>query len=270
MHFIVLLLLIAPIFASTKSDDQGARHADKTGNARQNAQGKKKVPPPAAPKPAQSEVDKPTFQYNQTYAEQSDKQSHGFFHNLIDILNAASTLVIAAFTVVLSIVGIRQFQATRTAERAWVVCQAPDPPPINPEGDVAIRWVVENKGRTPARVTALGSAARIIKAGDALPEEPPYTMAGPFTPEGTVLPPSAKASRGVNIPAATMAAVEHGQQDQEYVLYVFGIVKYRDSFGSKHEHETRYCFRFKPGPTEADPAPRDFYVDGPPSYNRAT
>lgn len=47
-----------------------------------------------------------------------------------------------------------------------------------------------------------------------------------------------------------------------------GIIEYRDTFGSKHE--TRYCYRFKPGPTEADPAPRDFYVDGPSSYNRAT
>jgi hypothetical protein len=47
-----------------------------------------------------------------------------------------------------------------------------------------------------------------------------------------------------------------------------GIIEYRDTFGSKHE--TRYCYRFKSGPTEADPAPRDFYVDGPSSYNRAT
>jgi hypothetical protein len=93
-------------------------------------------------------------------------------------------------------------------------------------------------------------------------------MAGPFTREGTVLPPNAKASRGVTIAAAKMAAVEHGYEGKEYALYVFGIVEYRDIFGSKHQ--TRYCYRFKPGPTEADPAPRDFYVDGPSSYNRAT
>ena len=262
-YFIALLLLNAPISASTQNEGQSVGQSNKPGTARHE----KKVTQPAAPKAPESTADEPTVQYNQSYYEDISKPANQA-HDAVDLLNALSTAVVGAFTIVLAIVGYRQYLATRIAERAWVVCQAPDPPPTNSEGDVAIRWVVENKGRTTAWVTALGSASQIIKAGDELPEEPPYTMAGPFTREGTVLPPNAKASRGVNIPAPNMAAIEHGYQGQEYVLYVFGIVEYRDIFGG--EHETRYCYRFKPGPTEADPAPRDFYVDGPTSYNRAT
>lgn len=293
-YFIALLLLIAPISESTQNASQSVSQANKPGNTRQKTRHKKKVTPPAAPKATESKADEPTvaapeateskageptvaaseateskadqptLQYNQNYPGETTKP----VHNWVDGLDAISTAVVGVFTIVLALATYRQYRATRIAERAWVVCQAPDPPPPNQEGDVAIRWVVENKGRTPAWVTSMGSAARIIKADDALPDEPPYTMAGPFTSEGAVLPPNAKASRGVNIPAANMAAVEHGYEGQEYVLYLFGIVKYRDIFGS--EHETRYCFFFKPGPTNLDPAPRDFYVDGPPSYNRAT
>jgi hypothetical protein len=262
-YFIALLLLIAPISTSTQNEGQSVAQSNKPSTARHE----KIVTQPAAPKASESKGDEPSIEYNQSYYEDISKPAKQA-HDAIDLLNALSTAVVSAFTVVLAIVAYRQYAATRIAERAWVVSQAPDPPPTNPEGDVAIRWVVENRGRTPAWVTSLGSAARIIKARDELPENPPYTMAGPFTREGTVLPPKAKASRGVTIPAAKMAAVEHGYEGKEYALYVFGIVEYRDIFGSKHE--TRYCYRFKPGPTEADPAPRDFYVDGPSSYSRAT
>jgi hypothetical protein len=89
-------------------------------------------------------------------------------------------------------------------------------------------------------------------------------MSGPFPREGTVLIPKGKVLRGLTIPATRMAPVELG----EYVLDVFGIVEYRDVFG--RSHETRYCYGYKPGPTNADPAPRDFYVDGPPTYIKAT
>jgi hypothetical protein len=262
-YFFALLLLIVPIAASTQNEGQSVNQSNKPSNARHE----KKVTPPAAPKAPESKDDEPTIQYNQTYNEDAHKPAKQT-HDAIDLLNALSTAVVGVFTVVLAFVAYRQYIATRTAERAWLVCQAPDPLPTYTGGNVAIRWVVENKGRTPAWMTSLGSAASIIKAGDELPATPPYTMAGPFTREGTVLPPKGKASRGVEIPAANMAAVEHGHQGQDYFLYVFGIVGYRDIFG--RTHETRYCFRFKTGPTTADPAPRDFYVDGPSSYSRAT
>jgi hypothetical protein len=260
-YLLALLLLIVPSLGSMQNAGQSVRQADKSSDAKQNTHRQKNVPPTAAPETAKSEADEPAFNYNQTYTGESTKPVHGW----IDFLNAISTAVVAAFTIVLALVGIYQFCATRTAERAWVVPVLPDPQAKNLGQDAVIRWHVENRGRTPAWVTSLGSAAKIIKAGDELPKEPPYTMAGPFTKEGTVLPPEGKASRGVTIPAANIDAVEKGDQ---YLLYIFGIVEYRDIFGSKHE--TRYCCRFKPGPTSADPAPRDYYVDGPAAYNTAT
>jgi hypothetical protein len=52
------------------------------------------------------------------------------------------------------------------------------------------------------------------------------------------------------------------------VLYVYRAINYRDIFGK--EHETKYCFMFRPYSTVANPAPRGFYVDGPNGYNTAT
>ncbi|SRR6266446_9608225 len=250
------VLTFAPLIQDgSKSESQ----SNKTNSTRHDSQRKKKVSPPAAPKPAQPEADKPTLQYNQTNTEDSDKHAH----NWIDFLNAISTAVVAAFTVVLSIVGVLQFRATRTAERAWIVSDPPtDSAP--PSGDIQLSWTMANKGRTPAWITALGAAAQTVAPGGELPKKPPYTMAGPFPPNGTPLTPDGIIERGLTIPNAQWAQIVLGQ----VILYVFGTVEYRDSF--KGKHETRFCFRFHPGPTATNPSPRGFYVDGPEEYLRAT
>jgi len=278
-YFIALVLLIAPISASAQNASQSVSQATKPSKARQNARHKKKVAPPAAPKPTESKAeeatvpapepteskaDEPTIQYNQTYPEDTSKAPTKQAHDAIDRVNALSTAVVGAFTVVLAIFTYRQYRATRTAERAWIVQQAPGPPTKNSDGDYEIRWELENRGRTPAWVTSLGSAGTIIQAGQSLPENPQYTMAGPFPPEGTVLPPKGKVLRGLTIPFDQMTAVEQGTN----ILYVACMVEYRDVFRSKHE--TRSCHRFQARPTAIDTSPRDFYADGPPSYIRAT
>ena len=286
-YFIALLLSISPTFLSVQTTSQSVSQTNKP---RQNARHKKKVTPPVTPKPTEGEVtppvvpkptegevtppvapkptegqiDKPTFQYNQTYPEDTSKTPTKHAHDAIDLLNALSTAVVGALTVVLAIVTYRQYRATRTAERAWIVQKAPGPPTRNPDGDYEIRWELQNRGHTPAWVTSLGSAGTIVHADQNLPETPQYTMAGPFPPEGTVLSPEGKVLRGLTIPFDQMTAVEQGT----HTLYVVGMVEYRDVFGSKHE--TRYCYRFKTGPTAIDTSPRDFYVDGPPSYIRAS
>lgn len=277
-YFIALLLLIAPLSASTQNASPGVGQANKPGRARQNARHRKKVTPAAAPKPteskadeatvaapepSESKVDEPAVQYNQTYPEDPSKPPAKQAHDATDRLNAVSTAVVGAFTVVLAIFTYRQYRATRTAERAWIVQQAPGPPTRNPDGDYEIRWELENRGRTPAWVTSLGATGTIIPAGQNLPENPQYTMAGPFPTEGTVLSPEGKVLRGLTIPIDQMTAVEQGT----HILYVVGMVEYRDVFGSRHE--TRSCYRFQTRPTAIDPSPRDFYVDGPSSYIRA-
>jgi hypothetical protein len=259
----LIALVLLPVLAamSPHQESKSVGQANKAETTTNNAKQKKKMPPAATPEPAESKINKPSFQYNQTYPCDSVKP----VHNWVDTLNATSTAVVGAFTVVLAVIGARQFLASKMTERAWIVCLPPDPPTRNPNtGDAEIRWELENRGHTPAWVTILGSAGKIVRAGDEIPENPPYTMAGPFPREGTVLAPNGKVLRGLTIPAAHMAFVEQGT----HVLFIFGIVEYRDVF--KGKHETRYCYRFKPGPTDADPSPRDFYVDGPRAYIRAT
>ena len=185
-------------------------------------------------------------------------------HDWVDHLNAASTSVVAVFTVLVVIVYWKQLGTTRTAERAWVVADAPVYTPRPQDHLVELSWALMNNGRTPAWVTELGSGGKIVKGGEELPENPPYTIAGPFPRDGTVLTPNGRIARGLTLSEAQMAQLDRGQG----ILYVFGIVKYKDIFGGKHQ--TRYCYRFKPGPTTGDPAPRDFYVDGPAPYLRAT
>lgn len=232
VQLIATVVLAALTFApsiqdGSKSDSQ----SDKTNATHHNAQRKKQVPPPAAPVPSQSKVDQPSFHYNQTNTEEPAKPVHSW----IDLLNALSTAVIAAFTLAMWRAIHNQNRAFRIAERAWIVPHAPSATQ-NSNGEFDIRWLVENKGRTPAWVTELGSAGKPARAEAELPQEPPYTMAGPFPPEGSVLPPEGKTERGITIPPAQMARLEQGLE----TLYVFGIVKYRDIFQAKHE--TKYCY----------------------------
>src|SRR5215469_3045269 len=138
-YFIALLLLIAPVSASAQNASQSVSQANKPGKPRQNTRHKKKVTPPAAPQPAESKAqeatvaapepteskaDEPTVQYNQTYPEDPSKAPTKQAHDAIDRVNALSTAVVGAFTVVLAIFTYRQYRATRTAERAWIVQQA--------------------------------------------------------------------------------------------------------------------------------------------------
>lgn len=260
--FRLAAMLLISAFTLTflaQNEGNGTAQSNKPNPPSQNAQHKKKMPPPATPR--KGEVDQPTLQYNQTNTGETKKP----VHNWIDLLNALSTLAVAIATVVMVVVAYNQHRATKRAERAWVVADTPNLPVVNPQtGDAEISWILPNNGRTPAWVTELGTATRIERVGEELPENPPYTMSGPFPPEGSVLTPTGRIERGITIPAANMAAVEQGT----HTLYVFGIVKYRDIFENQQEY--RYCFKFHPGPTADNPAPRGFYVGGPAAYNKAT
>lgn len=259
--FAMLLFAVLTFSSSIQDEGKGVSQPKNANAAHNDAKQKKNMPPPAAPVPCESKVDQPTIQYNQTNEGEAAKP----VHSGIDFLNAISTAVVGLFTIVLGIVGILQFRATKTAERAWIVPDIQFPPVERTNGGIECLNHFLNKGRTPGWVTAMGSSGQILRAEDQLPPEPTYrTMAGPFPIGGNVLPPNAYTRQGIPLSAQEWASMQSG----EYAFYFFGFVTYRDIFGA--EHLTRYCFRYKPGPTEADPAPRDFYVAGPEPYNRAT
>jgi hypothetical protein len=263
-HLIATLVLAVLTFAPLQDGSKSEGQSNKANAARHDAQRKKKVPPPTAPVSSERKIDQPTLQYNQANTEQPAKPEHRLFHNVIDILNALSTVVIATFTATMWRAIHNQNRAFRIAERAWLVPEIQFPPQQSEDGQIELLNHFLNKGRTPAWVTGMGSRGQILRPEDELPPEPTYTLAGPFPPEGNVLPPKAFTRQGLPLSPQQWASIERG----EAVFYFFGFVTYRDIFGA--DHETRYCFRFKPGPTPTDPAPRDFYVAGPRAYNRAT
>jgi hypothetical protein len=93
---------------------------------------------------------------------------------------------------------------------------------------------------------------------------PNYGQVTKLGKHGAVMPPQARFSQLFYLIHDDIMSIEWGK----HALYVFGFVKYRDAFGSKHE--TRYCYRFKVALGVSDPASRNFYLAGPPEYNKAT
>ena len=110
----------------------------------------------------------------------------------------------------------------------------------------------------------MGSQGALLAPTKELSPEPTYTWVKPFPSEGTVLPPSGHMEQGIPLAKAAFSSIESGDS----VFYFYGVVKYRDIFGDKHE--TKYCFVFRPKSTPDNPTPRGFYVGGPDGYNAAT
>jgi hypothetical protein len=185
-------------------------------------------------------------------------------HNLIDFINSLSTFVVAIFTIVMCVLVGRQNHATRLMERPWIVVDMEKPVPY--ESNKKIRYVatIMNQGHTPAWITAMGSHGQIVKTIEDLPKQPQYDMAGPFSKKGSPMPPGAVVHQPFWLEETRLSQVERG----ESTLFLFGMVKYRDVFGV--EHETRYCYQFKPALGLTDPVMRDFYVGGPDTYIEAT
>lgn len=200
-------------------------------------------------------------------AEQDGFSKYRDHNNLLNSLNTLFTATIALFGVLTWRIYKEMLRANKIAERAWVVpnivSSLPESEKDMPHGFQVI-CRIENKGRTPAWLTATGSRGQFLKAGTPLSPEPTYTWAGPFPPEGTVLPPKGCIEQGISLEASALPSIEAGTT----AFYMYGAIKYRDIYGEKHE--TKYCFVFKPRPTADNPAPRDFYIAGPEGYNLAT
>jgi hypothetical protein len=183
-------------------------------------------------------------------------------HDLIDHINLLSTAVIAVFTFMMFVVMRRQDRATKIAERAWVVSDIGSLEPTTRNDKVQVICKIRNNGRTPAWITAMGSCGKLVRSESDLPENPPFTDAGPFTPKGSVLSPNAFTETGIPITAQQLQTLVRG----EVILYFMGYVKYRDAFNQKHE--TQYCYQLKPSHDLTSTAPLEFYVGGPDRFNR--
>jgi len=119
-YLVVLLLLAAPTFTSSQSDSQSARHSNKSSNARQNAHGRKRCLHLLHQNRPKARLTKPNFQYNQTSNEDTDKHFIIGWTSLMHFYGGSR-----AFTVVLSVVGIRQFLARELPRERGLFSDAP-------------------------------------------------------------------------------------------------------------------------------------------------
>jgi hypothetical protein len=259
MRTVLIALILLASFSSGQQSGQPHKPTDSRAQKDDSAAHSRDTPLPAPVVVQQVQLPQ-----SDTHAEKNHRQHK---NKDVDFINSSSTVVIAVFTILTFFVYREILRSNKIAERAWVVSDIaatiPEDAKDGPNG-FQVMCLLGNKGRTPAWVTAIGSRGQLTTATKGLPPEPDYDWAGPFAPEGTVLPPGANIERGSRLSHADLNCVEIGVN----TLHVYGIVKYRDIFGD--EHETKYCYVFRPRPTADNPAPRGFYIGGPKNYNRAT
>jgi hypothetical protein len=174
----------------------------------------------------------------------------------------------------------RQASHMETSERAWLVAipeNAQIPPSVdNPSGVVlsqcSVRYV--NTGKTPAFVLEIGHRAVVQDMKQPLPDiQPAYAECAPVgSPmkevskwDGDGFPVQPESHIIKNWIGTWSVSAKRIRTGFDF-FWVYGYVKYRDTFG--HSRETWYCYRWDPGiGTNAEPT---FTADGPKGYNRVT
>jgi hypothetical protein len=189
----------------------------------------------------------------------------------ISDLNAASTGVMAFFTIVLAILVGYQLVAYRRKERAWIMMDIHHihgtqlPPMVFPaQNTFRFRMDMKNFGETPATILFAQHDGRVIRREEKLPRRPPYLEKElpeiknePIAPKG-----------------GTPIYSEFGRSEMDAInsglatLYIFGRVIYRDIFDKRHE--TRYCFRYYPVLADRSDVHVGFFPEGPLDYERLT
>ncbi|MGB9407596.1 MAG: hypothetical protein WCA89_08670 [Terracidiphilus sp.] len=190
------------------------------------------------------------------------------------------TAIYAVISALMLVAIKRQANHMETSERAWLVAipeNAQIPPSVdNPSGVVwsqcSVRYV--NKGKTPAFVIEAGHRAVVQDMKQPLPDiQPAYAECAPVgnpqkevskwdgdgfpvQPEGHII------KNWIGTWCVSAKRIRTGFD----FFWVYGYVKYRDTFG--HPHETWYCYRWNPG-IGTDDVPT-FTADGPKGYNRVT
>ena len=153
--------------------------------------------------------------------------------------------------------------ALMNGDRAWIsvipAIEAPDLHPVWEQGDPlpatnpfhhGFPVVIRNVGKTPARVEKVYIQARVLlqQRPDVLPDDPAYIDAlkeqsfllvpNEETPVLTLL----SKAQGILTKAVTSAICA-----QILFLYGYGLVKYKDVYGTEHETRFGYVYHFPQG-----------------------
>jgi hypothetical protein len=160
-------------------------------------------------------------------------------------------------------------EAVMRGERAWLLTKTIQIP-INPETDepyeidvtqslplTHLIHIVENCGKTPAIVIAQRVELQIGTLENMDQNEPPDATV--FNTEGSGY------QRDYFVPQRNAINTNPTLREARPggFPWLCGMIRYRDVFRDKPEHETRFCLMY-------DPRMKDFRLAGPREYNKAT
>lgn len=206
-------------------------------------------------------------------------------HDVVDTLNAASTVVIAVFTFGMFVCIWMQITATKRTDRAWIIVSPLElAPPIGfvpsaNAGNIENHLVganqqnvfscaIKNTGNTPAQLLKLAMSFRSVNSVSDIPATPKYGEKNDVN--GLLLVKEDSVGfETVLEPNPILTKTEwDAVHAQRMALYVFGVVIYKDVYGKSHETRFGYLYFVPQG---GDRTRGGFIREKMPSaYNSAT
>jgi hypothetical protein len=187
------------------------------------------------------------------------------------LANLTTWLVVAAFIQALILAAtivaiVLQTGANKKIDRPWMAAEMEKPPDEwEPGNFLRVGCHIENIGKTPAFLLEKGDTWRVLKKTETLDQTyPAFEKIEKWGGDGILFPPKAEIAIASDVIGDVPRLIYNGDE----VLWIYGYIKYRDSF--KTDHETRYCFRYFPRFGNRATMSVGFYPAGPPAYNRHT
>ena len=155
--------------------------------------------------------------------------------------------------------------ALTKSERAWVVVTIVDVPEVKPNDiGVFLLPVVQNFGKTVARIVKFSVQYQTVRSPELLPAEPKY---GRDVETDLILPPNTP------LQPMTVGIPQHDFQnalDFKTCLYVYGYVDY--TVLETEVKQARFCFMYYPQSAAIGPLKPGFYVgtQAPIAYKKCT
>jgi hypothetical protein len=228
----LILLLLCPLLVSAQiQHKEKANDGQKTEQA-ETAKPKSAVKPDSLSKEEKSQSKTPDCK---------DSRQDGIYRVVVVRQPFDWTALASVIIAVLSLgLVYKQVQAIRNSERALIVCNVESSALIKPPGPNEIFHcivAVKNTGRTPAVVTEAAVSAKLTNSLSDLPKPPEYGDKERLS-SGQLLLVSED-----SFPLTCQTKMETAQyweiKQGTRFLYVHGFVRYRDTYGRRHE--TRFC-----------------------------
>lgn len=195
-------------------------------------------------------------------------QEHDRDYQFWGLIVNAVLVFITAGVAVISGIGAWAAKASADAvvngERAWIFVKQHHPPKVLPDGQLLGAVVLNNFGKTPARVIALSVEILITDSNESPGSIPIYgsgatTVAPEFIPQGKRMP-----------LVATRTITESEKDDVgngKKFIWLCGSVTYENIFRKVPAHRTSFCYVFKKGILTTS---ESWHMAGPQEYNEAS